>query len=236
VEILVLPDAESAAARAAFLIAELVQSAIKKRGQCSLAVSGGSTPWLMLAHLAELKVDWRHVHLFQVDERVLPEGDSNRNWTHVIESFVARVSIPECQVHAMPVSTSNLEQAAASYEAVLRAVVGTPVKLDIVHLGLGSDGHTASLVPDDPALQAKVSSVVCTNPYQGHRRMTLTFSVLNRARKLLWLVAGTEKRDALCKLLNGDRSIPAGRVRGGDATVIADSAAMGLLDAAMTGP
>lgn len=227
-QILVLPDAEAAATRAAFLIAESAALAIRKRGQFSLAVSGGSTPWMMLARLANLPVDWHHFQVFQVDERVAPDNDANRNWTHIEEILVSRVSIPPEQVHPMPVTSADLGAAAATYEAELRRVAGSPPKLDLVHLGLGVDGHTASLVPGDPALAVRDQEVTSSNIYQGHQRLTLTFQALNRARNVLWLATGHDKRDVLAKLLNGDQSIPAGRVRGGRATVLTDVAAMGL--------
>ena len=227
-EILVLSNAEAAAGRAATMIAEFAAIAIRKRGRFQLAVSGGSTPWVMLDRLATLSVDWPRVHLFQVDERVAPDGDKSRNFTHIKEVFLSRVPIPPDQIHAMPVTAKDLGAAAASYEAELRRVAGSPPKLDLVHLGLGQDGHTASLVPGDPALDIRDADVTSTNAYQGHVRLTLTFQAINRARNILWLATGHDKRDMLARLLNGDRSIPAGRIRGGRATILTDKAAMGL--------
>jgi 6-phosphogluconolactonase len=228
VQILVLPDAEAVAARAAAMIAETAATAIRKRGRFHFAVSGGSTPWLMLERLAALPVDWRHVHVFQVDERVAPDNDPSRNWTHVNEAFLSRVHLPREQAHAMPVMASDLRAAAVEYEAELRRLAGTPPKLDLVHLGLGMDGHTASLVPGDPALAVKDAEVTTTNAYQGHLRLTLTFQAINRARNVLWLATGHDKREMLLRLLHGDRTIPAGRVGGVHATVMTDTAAMTL--------
>ena len=170
---------------------------------------------------------WEHIHLFQVDERVAPDGDISRNWTHLIETLLSQVNIPEGQSHPIPVTMSDLGAAAAHYSATLQQIAGTPAVLDLVHLGLGADGHTASLVPNDHVLSVFDADVAVTAEYQYQRRITLTYPLLNRARNILWLVVGAEKRDALNKLLNGDRSAPAGRVNAARATVLTDSAAIG---------
>ncbi len=227
-QILVLPTAEAAAKRAALLIAEAAIIAIRKRGNFAFAVSGGTTPWLMLAELAKQPIDWQRVHLFQVDERVAPPGSPERNWTHINEVLLSRVPIPPEHAHAMPVQLQDLGAAAADYEATLTRVAGTPPKLDLVHLGLGLDGHTASLVPGDKALAIRNAEVARTDVYKGHPRLTLTFQALNRARSVLWLATGGEKRDVLAKLLHGDRTIPAGRIRGANATVLTENAAIDI--------
>jgi len=227
-QVLVLPDAAAAATKAADFVADAAGVAIRKRGRFLMALSGGSTPWLMLTRLAALAVDWSRVHVFQVDERVSPDGDSNRNWTHINAVFLSKVSIPAEQVHPMPVTRGDLREAAAAYAEQLRQVAGVPPKLDLVHLGLGLDGHTASLVPNDSVLLVRDAEVAVTDDYQSHRRLTLTFQALNRARNVLWLTTGSDKHEVLSRLLSGDTSIPAGRVRGVRATVFADTGAIGL--------
>jgi 6-phosphogluconolactonase len=165
------------------------------------------------------------VHVFQVDERVAPRGDPARNLTQLHECLLAHVPLRPQQVHAMPVEQADLDAAARSYAAVLCATAGTPPVLDLVHLGLGVDGHTASLVPGDPALEVLDAEVAPAGPYQGRRRMTLTFPAIDRARRVLWVVTGESKAAILRRLLAGDRTIPAGRVRQDRAMLIADRAA-----------
>lgn len=219
----VLPDAETVASRAARLVAEAARAAVAARGRFLLATSGGSTPWRMLRLLAGEDVPWDRVHLFQVDERVAPEGHPDRNLTRLRESLLAHLPAPPA-VHAMPVEAPDLDAAAACYAEALRTEAGDPPVLDLVHLGLGTDGHTASLVPGDPALETK-ADVAATGLYQGRRRLTLAFPALDRARRILWIVTGAEKAGALDRLRRGDVSIPAGRVRRDRAEILADRAA-----------
>ena len=221
----VLVDAESAARRAAELVASEARAAVEARGRFAFAVSGGHTPWQMLRALADEDVPWQAVHLFQVDERVAPTGHPDRNLTHMGESLLGRVVLPPGHLHAMPVEEPDLEAAAARYARELAGVAGTSAVLDLVHLGLGPDGHTASLVPGDPVLAVRGADVAPTGAYQGRRRITLTFPVLDRARRILWLVTGAEKVGMLVRLRAGDPSIPAGRVRQDRALLIADRAA-----------
>jgi len=221
------PDADAVAAAAARLIAAEARSAVSARGRFSIAVSGGHTPWQMLRALAREEVPWNGVHLFQVDERVAPAGDADRNLTHIRESLLSTVALPAGQLHAMPVEEKDLPAAAARYARELESVAGSPPVLDLVHLGLGPDGHTASLVPGDRALEVSGADVTLAGPYQGRMRMTLTYPVLDRARKVLWLVTGAEKVPMLEKLEAGDRSIPAGRVCADRAVVLADLDAAG---------
>jgi 6-phosphogluconolactonase len=212
----VQPDAGAVAARGAEVVAEHARSAIAARGAFAFAVSGGHTPWAMFERLVEEGLPWAQVTLFQVDERVAPDGDPDRNLVQL------RRSLPPAaiaDVRPMPVEAHDLESAARDYAALL------PDPLDLVHLGLGADGHTASLVPGDPVLEVADRAVAITGPYQGRRRMTLTYPTLARARAVLWLVTGDDKRDALARLLEGDVGIPAGRVEAGDALVLADRAA-----------
>jgi 6-phosphogluconolactonase len=215
-ELITLPDAPSLAARAAELVADRARAAVADHSRFTLAVSGGSTPWAMFAQLAHQDVPWRSVQLFQVDERVAPEGDSSRNLTHLRESLGGAPAA----VEAMPVNEADLDDAAARYAARL------PDRFDLIHLGLGPDGHTASLVPDDPVLGITDRLVAVTRPYQGHRRMTLTYPALARADDLLWLISGQDKREPLTKLLASDPSIPAGRVEARHSTILADAAAV----------
>jgi 6-phosphogluconolactonase len=223
----VLPDADAVAQRAATVIAAEARAAFAARGRFTLAVSGGRTPWVMLRALAAEDVPWPGVHVFQVDERIAPAGDPDRNLTHLRETLLANSPIPPQQIYAMPVEPPDLPAAAARYAATLEAIAGSPVVLDLVHLGLGPDGHTASLVPGDPVLDVTATDVALTGVYQGRNRMTLTYPVINRARRILWVVTGSEKVKALGQLRRADTSIPGGRVRRDRALVLADSAAAG---------
>ena len=221
----VFDNADSVARAAAALIAAEARQAVAARGRFLLAVSSGHTPWIMLRALAAEAVPWEHVHVLQVDERVAPDGHPDRNLTHLRESLLRHAPMRPEQLHAMPVESPDLEAASAQYALVLREIAGSPPVLDLVHLGLGPDGHTASLVPGDAVLDVTDADVAVTEAYQGRRRMTLTFLILNRARRVLWVVTGSEKREMLHRLRAGDVSIPAGRVRQDQALVLADKAA-----------
>ena len=223
----VLPDPQATAERAAAIIAADARAAVAARGQFAMAVSGGHTPWVMLRALANEDVPWAKVQVFQVDERVAPEGDPDRNLTHLHESLLAHAPITRDQIHAMPVNLPNLDAAANQYAATLQSVLGTPPVLDLAHLGLGPDGHTASLVPGDPVLNVTDADVAATGVYMGHRRMTLTYPMLNRSRKILWLLTGAEKAAMLPRLQAGDPTIPAGRISSAQAVILADKAATG---------
>ncbi len=224
-KIQVLRDADAVAQAAASYIASEATSAIAARGRFIWAVSGGRTPWAMLRLLAREPLQWKAVHILQVDERIAPMGDPDRNLTHIRETLLNEAPIPADQFHAMPVESPDLASAVAQYEQTLRQVAGSPAVLDVVHLGLGSDGHTASLVPGDPVLEVLDEDVAVTSLYQGRRRMTLTFPVLNRARRVVWVVTGREKAEALRRLRAKDSGIPAGRVRQDAALVLADQLA-----------
>jgi len=227
-QIEILPNADAVAARAATLIAAAARAAVQAREIFTIAVSGGHTPWQMLRALANEQVPWAQVHVFQVDERIAPPGDPDRNLTHLRESLLSHAPLPFQQIYAMPVEDPGLEAAAAAYAARLGQIAGTPPELDLIHLGLGPDGHTASLVPGDSVLEVTDADVALTGgTYQNRRRMTLTYPVLNRARQILWVVTGAEKVDALRKLRAADPSIPAGRVDQTRATLLADRAAAG---------
>ena len=220
----VYADAESVAREAAKLIAKQAREKVAARGNFIMAVSGGKTPWIMLRDLANEDVPWKGVHVVQVDERLAPQGDPDRNLTHLHESLLEHAPLRPEQIHAMPVEDSNLEAACLQYARTLGEIAGSPPVLDLVHLGLGPDGHTASLVPGDPVLDVDNADVALSGPYQGRRRMTLTYPILNRARRVLWVVTGGEKEGMVNRLLAGDRSIPAGRVRTDRALLLADCA------------
>ncbi len=224
-----LPDADSVARAGAAFTAEQARAAVAARGRFIMAVSGGHTPWKMLRELADQHLPWAHVHVVQVDERVAPAGHPDRNLDHLRESLLAHCPLPPEQVHAMPVESADLESASRGYATTLQQIAGTPAVLDLAHLGLGPDGHTASLVPGDPVLDVTDSDVALTGLYQGRRRMTLTYPMLNRARRIVWLVTGPEKAEMLARLCAGDRSIPAGRIRQDEAVVLADHDAAGAL-------
>ena len=223
----VLDDAEGVADRAAGIIAEAARVAIAERGRFVFAVSGGRTPWQMLRAFAGEDLPWRAVHVLQVDERVAPQDDPDRNLTHLSKNLLEHAPLPAENVHAMPVESSDLAAAVAAYAATLRAVAGNPPVVDLVHLGLGPDGHTASLVPGDPVLDVSDADVALAGPYQGRRRMTLTYPAIDRARRILWVVTGADKAAMLARLRDGDRSIPGGRVRQEQALLLADRAAVG---------
>jgi 6-phosphogluconolactonase len=216
----VLADAEAAARRGAELIAEAAREAVAERGRFVLAISGGKSPWPMFERLAaDPEMPIGETELFQVDERVAPDGDPDRNWTHAEESL----SLDAFRAaHPMPVTEPDLEAAAGAYEALL------PDRIDLVHLGLGPDGHTASLVPGDPDLEVTDSLVALTaGEYEGRRRMTLTYPALAAARQIVWLVLGEQVGDALALLRRGDPSIPAGRAERERAPLLTDRAAAG---------
>jgi len=214
-ELETVADPAAVAAAGAAFVAERARAAVAASGSFHFAVSGGHTPWAMFAELASQQVPWDAVVIYQVDERVAPPGDPDRNLAHLRQAL----GTAPAQVRAMPVNDSDLELAAAAYADSL------PTHFDLVHLGLGPDGHTASLVPGDPVLAVTDRLVALTRPYQDRVRMTLTYPALARARQILWLITGSDKKEPLAKLLAGDTTIPAGRVEAEASLVMADRAA-----------
>ena len=228
--------AEMAAARAAEWLRAEIARATAQRGRCLIALSGGRTPWRMLHDLRQLRVHWHGVELFQVDERVVPQTDERRNARQIGELMIAPEALEARCFHAMPVEHRPLAAGADDYAALLTERCGTPPVLDVVQLGLGSDAHTASLVPGDPLLEVEDRAVGLSGPYQGVPRMSLTFPVLNAARHRLWLVTGADKAAALRALWAGDRSVPAGRVTREASIVFADAAAAAGLPPELRAP
>ena len=210
-----LADPDAVARDGAAFVAERAREAVAARGSFTFAVSGGHTPWAMFAELAAETVPWDATTIYQVDERVAPPDDPDRNLVHLNKALGSAPA----RVRAMPVNESDLDAAATAYGASL------PEHFDLIHLGLGPDGHTASLVPGDPVLSVTDRLVAVTRPYQGRVRMTLTYRALARARQILWLVTGEDKTGPLTKLMAGDTTIPAGRVDAGASLVLADRAA-----------
>jgi 6-phosphogluconolactonase/glucosamine-6-phosphate isomerase/deaminase len=219
IETKVFPDGDAASRYAAEAVAAAGREAVEARGEFELALSGGKTPWAMIGLLGEMEaMPWEQVHIYQVDERVAPPGDEARNLTHLVQMLSLD---HQAALRPMPVTSRDLERSAAEYE------VHVPERLDLVHLGLGPDGHTGSLVPGDSVLDVDDLRVAMTGgPYQGHRRMTLTYRALAAAHRILWLVLGEGGREPLSRLLAGDTSIPAGRVENDNMLVVCDEAAI----------
>jgi 6-phosphogluconolactonase len=227
----VLPDAAALAKAAVRQVVEAADAALDERGRFTLALSGGSTPLRFFDELTHRPVPWRSIHVFQVDERVAPARHPDRNLTGLMEHLLDRVPIPDANVHPMPVEASDLDAAAADYAAELAEFTGPAGVLDLVHLGLGDDGHTASWPPGDPVVDVTDTDVAVVGPFNGYRRMTLTPPPVNRAGRILWLVDGAAKAPALARLLDGDPSIPASRVRREGAVVLATRSAAPRSDA-----
>jgi len=223
-DIEVLDSADAVAQRGAAIIAADAAAGVSAGGRYRVAFSGGRTPWTMLKALRGMEVPWSNVDVLQVDERIAPDGDPDRNLTHLQESLDRTGDV---RVHPMPVTLPDPASAAATYAATLRELAGSAPVLDLVHLGLGPDGHTASLIPGDPVLGVTDVDVAATGVYQGRRRITLTYPAINRARRILWIVTGRDKTEMLRRLIDGDRSIPAGRVERERVLIVADREAAG---------
>ena len=221
----VLANDDAVAKAAAGVIAAEARAAVAARGIFTLAVSGGKTPWAMLKDLASEEVPWSQVHVFQIDERIAPEGDTDRNLTHLHESLLGNAPIPKENIHAMPVNAADPAEGAKEYEQTLQEFCGNPPVLDMAHLGLGPDGHTASLIPGDPVLGVVDRDVALTGVYQDRNRMTLTYPMINRSRKILWLATGAAKVPMIVRLKAADPTIPGGRISQEQALLLTDTAA-----------
>lgn len=218
-------EVENVAGRAAAVIAGGIQDAIDARGRCLLAVSR-PTPTEAFESLAEAGVDWPRVELFQVDERAAPAGSQDRNLT-LIEDVFGSTGV---MIHPMPVDEPDLDAGARTYEGELRSFGGDPPVLDVVHLGLGPDGHTASLLPGDPVLRERDRFVATTKEANGFRRVTFTYAALNAARRVIFLVTGLEKAPALARVLAHDAEMPAARLTARDVAIIGDPEAFSASD------
>lgn len=219
-EVEVFAGPESAAKTAARFIAAAAREAVAKRGRSAVAFSGGHALWLMLRALANEDVPWDKVHIFQTGECVAPAGDPDRNLTRLRKSLLDRAVVSPVHIHAMPVEKRDLGGAAAQYARTLARVAGSPPVLDLVHLSPGPGGHSPSLASPDPILEVSSADVAVTAPCQGRRRMSLTYAVLNRARRVLWLAAGFKKAGTLARLHAGT-PIAAGQLRQDTALILA---------------
>jgi 6-phosphogluconolactonase len=219
VRLKVVEDAEAVARAGASEMASGMRAAVEDSGSCSIAVSGGTTPWAMFARLGEHDIPWGSVGIWQVDERIVPEGDPDRGLAHLRRSLPAQAL---GRIRAMPVDGIDLGDDLGLSKAAEAYAEGFPEAFDLIHLGLGDDGHTASLVPGDPVIEVIDRDVAITANYRGHRRMTLTFPVLDRARSILWITQGGTKATALRRLLERDPSIPAARVAASNQLAIVD--------------
>jgi 6-phosphogluconolactonase len=221
----VLPDADALAAAAAALLAEELRAAVRARGRATVAFSGGRVG-AFLARLAAEALPWEALDVFQVDERVAPAGAPERNLTALAAALVGPGRLPAAALHALAVEDADAARAAARYARALEAAAGRPPVLDVVHLGLGADGHTASLFPGDPVLDVADRDVAPTaGPHAGFLRVTLTLPALSRARCAVFVASGAEKAPALARLLGGDPAAPAARVAAARRIVLADRAA-----------
>ena len=222
----IFPQAEQVAARATAYLEQEIRDALTHQKSFSLAISGGRTPWEMLKILSKVDLPWQRINLFQVDERVAPDGHPDRNLTQLFQAIAGTAMVTQLRIFPMPVTAEDLDASAKEYAEVLDEIKEGK-GLDIIHLGLGSDGHTASLVPGDGVLEIQNRLVACTqNPYQGRIRMTLTYPLLNAAKQILWIVTGSEKKEMVQRMLQQDPSIPAGSIRQENALLLVDQAAI----------
>lgn len=222
-------DADQLALEAAAWIGEQARHAISERRMFSIALSGGRGPHGLFEALAREKIDWERVHLFQVDERAAPLESPERNFRAIRSLLVERVSIPCEQLYPMPVAREDLEAAAADYAATLERVLGPGSVLDLVHLGIGEDGHTASLLPGDPASETG-APVIVSMEYEGYRRLSLNYHILSGARQRCWFVTGPAKSEVLPRAVDGDAGIPAGRIERDNTWFFVDQAAGASLE------
>lgn len=224
-EIRTFQSADEVAKEAAIFIADRIRESIVKKGFFTMAISGGRTPWEMIKELAQEDLPWEKVHLFQVDERMAPDAHQDRNLTQLFKSIEGTKLVLRLNIFPMRVNAEDLDDACGEYESHILRITENG-KLDLVHLGIGTDGHTASLVPDDSVLEIVDKGVAVTSgEYQGRLRMTLTYPLINQAEKILWVITGAEKADMLNRLLHRDPSIPAGKIDQHHAIVFTEESA-----------
>ena len=231
----VLPDPVAVAVATADHFAATVRRAIEDRGIARVALSGGSTPKqvypLLLEPARRDAVEWSRVEFFWGDERVVPPDHPESNFGAVYGTLISQLpGVRPDRVHRMPAEAEDLDAAALSYESELRLAFGArgdePPAFDLIWLGMGPDGHTASLFPDSTALDETQRWVVAAwAPAQEAWRMTLTFPVLRAARQTLFVVSGADKAEALERVRAGDEKLPAARVTGEGVDWLVDAAA-----------
>ena len=223
----IFSSADQVAEKAAAYIEHLIRQTLTQKKTFSMAISGGRTPWEMLKILSKASLPWQRVNLFQVDERIAPEGHADRNLTQLFQTLEGSPLVTRLRIFPMPVTAEDLDLASQEYANLIHEITEGE-GLDLIHLGMGSDGHTASLVPGDAVMAVTDREVACTqNLYQGRIRMTLTYPLLNSAKQILWIVTGAEKQEMVQRLLKQDTSIPAGIVNQANALLMMDSAAFG---------
>lgn len=224
-EIRTFQSSNEVATEAALYIADRIRESVAKKGFFTMAVSGGRTPWQMIKELAKEELPWEKVFLFQVDERVAPDGHADRNLTQLFNSIQGTPLVTRLNIFPMHVIAEDLEEACDQYAENIKLITETG-KLDLIHLGIGTDGHTASLIPGDAVLDVQDQAVARTsNPYQGRDRMTLTYPLINQAEKILWIITGKEKAEMLSRLISQDPTIPAGNVSQSRAIILTEESA-----------
>jgi 6-phosphogluconolactonase len=224
-EIRTFQSADQVATEAAIYIGDRIREGIAKKGFFTLAISGGRTPWAMIKQLAQEDLPWENVFLFQVDERMAPDAHPDRNLTQLFKAIEGSRLVLRLNIFPMRVNAEDLDEACLEYESHIKRMTGNG-KLDLVHLGIGTDGHTASLIPGDSVLDIEDKSVAITgSEYQGRRRMTLTYPLINQAEKILWVITGEEKAEMLNRLLHMDSSIPAGKISQHHAILLTEESA-----------
>ena len=214
----VFPDRAALAAHAATLILASARAAIEARGEFRLVLAGGRTPLAVYAQLATARAEWPHWHWYFGDERCLPDGDTGRNDTAIRHAWLDHIAAPPANIHAIPAELGA--QAAARQYAALLAGLG---EFDLVLLGLGEDGHTASLFPGRPIAAGADVLAVHDAPKPPSERVTLSAARLSRARQVLFLVTGADKRAAVTAWRAG-ADIPA-RAISGNVQVLLDAEA-----------
>ncbi|HSF52227.1 MAG TPA: 6-phosphogluconolactonase [Algoriphagus sp.] len=224
-EIRTFQTANVVAKEAASFIADRIRENLSKKGFFTMAISGGRTPWEMIKELAAEDLPWEKVYLFQVDERIAPDGHQDRNLTQLFNTIQGTRLMTRLNIFPMPVIAEDLDQACEEYADYIKTITETG-KLDLIHLGMGADGHTASLIPGDEVLEVMDKNVAMTStPYQGRNRMTLTYPLINQAEKILWIITGEEKAEMLERLLQQDPTIPAGRINQNNAIILTEECA-----------